>query len=73
MASHVSNVILSLTRLVFVGEESVYRFSINTMKEIEKTYRNLVLLKEKPLSFHTKGWLQYIHTSSIFRVCSTLI
>ena len=67
MVSHVSNAILSLTRLEFVDEEGVYRI------EVEMKDGKLVFLKEKALSFHTKGWLQYIHTSSIFRVCSTLI
>ena len=47
MASDISNVILSLTRFVFVGEEGVYRISINTIKEMEKKDRNLVFLKEK--------------------------
>ena len=43
----VSNVILSLTKSMFVDEEGVYRISINTMKEMEKKDGNLVFLQEK--------------------------
>ena len=57
MASDISNVILSVTRFMFVGEESVYRISINTIKEMEKKDRNLVFLKEKLSLFSRKSSL----------------
>ena len=44
MASHVSNVILSLTRSMFVDKEGVYRISIEGMNEKEKRGGNLVFL-----------------------------
>ena len=45
MASHISNVILSLKRPVFMDEKGVYKISINTLKEMEKKDGNLVFLK----------------------------
>ena len=44
MTSHVSNVILSFTRSMFVDEKGVYKISIKGMNEMEKRGGNLVFL-----------------------------
>ena len=50
---------------MFVDEVSVYRNSINEMKEMEKGDEELGVSLRKRLSFYTKEW---IHSLSILRV-----
>ena len=71
MTSHVSNVILSFTRSMFVDEKGVYKISINTIKEMKKKDENLVFLKEKLSLFIQR--LGFNIFTLLARVCSTLI
>ena len=73
MASHISNVILSLKRPMFMDEKGVYKISINTLKEMEKKDGNLVFLKEKLSLFIQRLGFNNLYISCICRVCSTFI